>query len=170
MSLFTNPKKVRTAIYCFCALLVIALGLSVPKTCKAAEFDLGIGKTYLRGPTTTATATVVWPNAIGRKERGIDLYAGAVLIGEYSYEGYNFSNQLIARAGITPHIGPVGVSLGLAKIQNSDALNSGNLNFNIGLSVELGKSWKLNVGHFSNAGTHAPNTGRDLIYIERRFR
>lgn len=163
MPLLNNPPKVVKILVVLGVIFVIALFVS---TCHGAEFDLGGGATYIRGQAPVAAATVVWPKQIG----DIDVYAGAYLIGDYDLDGQHYAGQIIARAGVTPHIGPFGISLGLAYIQHEDAINSGNLNFNLGLSYNIGKNWQLGLGHVSNAGTHMPNLGRDLITVTRRFR
>jgi hypothetical protein len=165
VSLTNNPKTATKLIIAFGVLLLIALCVS---TCHAAdtEFDLGYGRTLTRGHTDVAVGTVVWPRRIGN----IDLYAGAILIGDYEYGGHRFGNQVIARAGITPHIGPLGVSLGLAAIQHDDSINSGRINFNLALILRLGRHGQAFLGHISNAGTSMPNVGRDFAGVEWRFR
>jgi hypothetical protein len=163
MSLIRNPPTVVKIVTGILTLFVIA---AICSTCRAAELNLGYGRAIIRGPAPIATATVVWPNQIGN----IDIYAGAILIGDYDYRGQHYPNQIVVRAGVTPHIGNFGVSLGVAALQNQDAINSGRLDFNLGLSYRIGSNLELNIGHVSNAGTHFPNLGRDLLSLIWRFR
>jgi hypothetical protein len=162
--LFQNPGNIKKFIAAFLGLLVLAVCVS---TCHGAELELGYGKTLVRGPTDAIIATIIWPRQIGK----IDLYAGALLVGSYEYGNHSFDNQIIARAGFTAHIGNVAFDLGLAKISHADALNSGDLNFNVGIHIKVGGHVQIYLdSHFSNAGTHAPNTGRDIAAIAWRFR
>lgn len=165
MSLFNNPNQVKKFIYIFLAIFVTSVILATTK-CRAAELDLGGGSTYLRGPTEYAEATVIWPRQIGN----IDIYAGALLIGTYDYRGITYGNQIVVRAGFTPRVGPFSASLGIAAIQHEDAFNSGKINFNLGLAWDITHNVTLHIGHVSNAGTHMPNIGRDLVGFTWRFR
>lgn len=163
MSLFQNPRKMIPAILAFVGVLILAIGYS---SCHAAEIELAYGRTIIRGPTDVAALTVVWPKQIG----GIDLFAGAMLIGDYSYGGTHYNNQIVVRTGITANVKRFGVSFGVAHLQNADALNSGDLNFNLGLSWRFGKRLVVYPEmHFSNAGSHDPNTGRDMALIGIRL-
>lgn len=164
MSLLNNPKSTVKIVAVVMTLFVAALFVS---TCKAGtpEFRFGGGSTYIRAPVPFADAVLVWPKTI----HNIDLYAGLTLIGDYDYEGVHNDNQIVARFGVTPHIGPLGVSLGAAVIQHDDLINSGRINFNLALLYER-KNFVAFVGHISNAGTSKPNRGRDLIGAWWRFR
>lgn len=164
MSLFGNPRGMMKYIYTFCA-LVVGLVVLATTTCRAAELDLGGGKAMVRGIAPYAEATVIWPHQIG----AIDLYAGALLVGDYTYGGERFGNQIVARAGFTPHVGRFSASFGIAAIQNDDALNSGRVNFNLGLAFDVTHNLTIRIGHLSNAGSHSPNTGRDLVGFTWRF-
>lgn len=193
MSLFENPKRMRKFIYGFLVLLVAALIWTT--RCQAAEFDLAYGRTLIRGETDVASATVVWPKAVN----GIDLYAGVMLIGSYDYgtcrvpavpnglgSGIRtppieikptividvpcrYGNQLVARAGIMAHLWQLGVGLGVATMQKDDLFNSGKLQFNLRLSYDHWKHVRIDIDHFSNAGSNAPNYGRDMVSVGWRF-
>lgn len=165
MSLFDNPPKMKKFIYGICSIVVLFIILATT-TCRAAELDLGGGRAMIRGEAPYIEATVIWPRKIGN----IDLYAGAILIGDYEYESRKSGNQIIMRAGITPHVGRFSASLGVAAIQQDDLLNSGRINFNLGLAFDVTRNLTLHIGHVSNAGSHAPNTGRDLLGFTWRFR
>lgn len=161
--LFQNPKKMIKFILGFVAFLLLSIICATWGD--AAELDFGYGKTVLRGQTDVAAVTVVWPNQIGK----IDLFAGTLLVGSYTYNGQAYDNQIIARAGFTAYIGGFGSTLGVAKLQHDDRLNSGPINFNLGLSYQY-KHLVLAYNHVSNAGTHSPNTGRDMVIASWRFR
>lgn len=160
--LFEKRKPVRRLIYTIVISIVATLSVL---NCRAADFEVGGGRTYIRGPAPVATATMVWPRQIW----DTDVYAGAVFIGSYDFRGVNYGNQYIARAGFTPRFGSLGVDLGLALLKNSDAINSGTPNFNLGLSYDFGPNFAVNLGHISNARTHLPNIGRDFVTLTYRF-
>lgn len=163
MNLFQNPNQQKKYIAIFLTIFVTLVALA---TCaKSAELDLGGGSTYMRGKTPYIEATIIWPKQI----HNIDLYAGAMLVGNYDYQGEN-NNQIVLRAGIRPRVGRFTASLGVASIQAPDALNSGSINFNLGLSLAITKDLTLHIGHISNAGTHRPNVGRDLVGFTWTFR
>lgn len=147
--------------------LVLLVGAVIGATkCSGAELELGYGRAVIRGETDAAFATVVFPKQI----KNIDLYVGAGLIGSYNYNDTPYSNQIVARAGFTANVRGFGVSLGLSTFQNEDRLNSGRLNFNLGLQYRY-KNVVVHIwDHFSNAGSHSPNTGRDIVYVSYRFK
>jgi len=145
------------------------LGIAYASKADAAELELDYGRTIIRGPTDIGQIIVIWPNQIGK----IDLWAKAVLIGDYNYGGQHYRNQIGAFAGFTANVGHAGISFGVGTLQNktTDGLNSGDLNFNCGLQYRFGKHRRL-VGrqeHISNAGSHDPNTGRDAPLAGWRF-
>jgi hypothetical protein len=164
VSLFNNPKSMLKYIIAFLVLFGIAV---VSSTCHAADLEIGVGRTIIRGPATMASMTVVWPKEIGN----IDLFAGVILIGDYTYGPEHYGNQIAARVGITPHIGKLGVSFGVVVLQHDDGINSGRLNFTLGLSYHLTPRIVIHLDdHISNAGSSMPNAGRDMASIAVRFR
>lgn len=178
MKLWTNPPKMNGPIKAFLALFVLtcfaAVGYcgrasSAEEAQRAAspQFELGYGQTFLRGQTDVAMATVIWPRQIGN----MDLFVGTMLIGPYEYYDRHWSNQIGLRAGVTPHLGRLGVTLGVCILQNQDLLNSGLLNFNVALTWKLTDHLVVYLdSHISNAGTHPPNTGRDMFALAWRFK
>lgn len=160
--LFNNPKSTVKLILVGLALIIGAVIYSTKA--ESAELDLGYGRTILRGPTDIAAVTVVYPKQIG----DIDLYTGVLLIGTYDFRDVPQANQVVVRSGFTAHIKQFGASLGVAKIQHEDDLNSGAINFNLGLSYR----WRrlvVSYNHLSNAGTERPNIGRDMVILSWRF-
>jgi hypothetical protein len=162
MSLFQNPKSMLKWIALFVGILIAAILCSTVGN--TAELEMGYGKAVLRGETDVAAVTVVWPNQIGK----IDLFAGTLLIGSYEYKGAAYDNNIVLRTGFTAHIRQFGATLGVVKIAHEDRLNSGDVNFNLGLSYRY-KDLTASYLHISNAGTHSPNTGRDMVVLGWRF-
>lgn len=164
--LFNNDKKSVYGILAFIVIFIVAVAFS---TCShAAEIDIAYGRTVLRGPTDVLAVTVVAPRQAG----DIDFYGGALLIGQYQYrkaEHWDQPNQVVWRAGMTAHIKRFGASLGGAVLQHDDALNSGKLDFNLGLDYRLGSHIRVSYNHISNAGTSSPNYGRDMVLVGWRF-
>lgn len=164
MSLFQNPPKMVKFILLFVGILIASIICATWGD--AAELEFGYGKTVVRGPTDVAALTVVWPNQIGK----IDLFAGTLLIGSYNYHNTDFGNQIVLRGGFRANVGQHFSTLfGVAKIQHDDPLNSGAINFNLGL-VGRYKNLSATYLHISNAGTSSPNVGRDMLLVSWRFR
>jgi len=164
MSLFQNPKSMVRYILLFVAILIASIICATVGD--TAELDFGYGKTVLRGKSDVAGVSVIWPNQIGR----IDLFTGVLLIGSYSYNGVDYGNQIVVRGGFNANVGKhFYTTFGVAKIQHEDRLNSGALNFNLGLTYRY-EHLSLSYLHISNAGTSSPNVGRDLVLASWRFR
>ena len=164
MGLFQNPPKMVKFILLFVGILIASIWFATRGD--AAELEAGYGRTVLRGKTDVAAMTVIWPNQIGR----IDLFAGTLLVGSYSYDGKAYDNQIMLRGGFTANVGRhFGTTFGVVKLQHDDRLNSGPINFNLGLTARY-KNLTASYLHVSNAGTHSPNTGRDMLILGWRFR
>lgn len=177
MPVFNNPKSARRIIWTFIAIFVAAAFWAT--SCEGAELELAGGVTVVRAPAPVIAATVIFPRQIGN----MDLYAGVTLIGDYTLDGERFGNQAVLRAGVTARVKRFGISLGYARIQHDDGINSGVNNFNLGLQWDLTKpsvvvasvkSWKdgwlTKIDHVSNAGSSKPNKGRDMVLVAKRFR
>lgn len=169
MSLFRNPKGTVLAVLTF---LAIFLGMwFLPAKCHAADFEFGAGSTYIRGSTPTVAGTVFWPKVVANRA---DLYAGVMLIGDSTYRDQYQSNQAAFRFGMINYVGNLGFGLGGVVLQNEDIYNSGKLNYNLNITYKV-KEWEkyelaFRVDHISNAGTHAPNLGRDMLFLTLRFK
>lgn len=163
MSLLQNPKSVVKYIIAFVVLLVMAVAYAT--RAKAAELDMAYGKALVRGPTDVAAITVVWPNQIGK----VDLFAGTMLIGSFNYENKPYSNNIVLRTGFTANVKNFGVTFGVADLQHGDRLNSGGINFNLGLSYRY-KQLTASYLHISDGGTQQPNIGRDMVLLGWRFK
>jgi hypothetical protein len=163
MSLFQNPKPVIKYILLFLAILIATVWYAT--RADAAELDISYGRTLLRGPTDVASVTVLWPKQVG----DIDLYAGTILIGSYQYGGAPYGNNVVLRTGFTAHAKNFGVSFGVADLQHEDRMNSGSINFNLGMEYRWQHAAVCYM-HISNAGSHEPNLGRDMLVVSWRFK
>lgn len=155
-------------------ILVIAITLFTLTFCsraKGAELDVLLGSTVVRGPTGVAALNVRFPNAIA----GVGaLNVGFDLIGESSWrcaQPLCNQNQAVVHAqAVSPPLGGVEIGVGVAKLQHSDNYNSGAINFSLSLERQVYKDIYVRYQHFSNAGTSAPNEGRDILLIGWRFK
>lgn len=161
--LFNNPKKVVKFIALFLGIALLSIFFATRGD--AAELEIGYGKALVRGETDVIDVAVISPNRIGT----IDLFAGALLIGSYKFDGVEYGNQAVVRAGFTARNHGFGTTIGVARIQHDDRLNTGVVNFNLGLSYQY-DHFIVEYLHLSNAGTSSPNLGRDMLIVGWRFR
>ena len=164
MPLFNNPKKETWIILAFILLFIVAL--TVSSRANSAEMEISYGKTIVRGQADVLALTAVFP----RQQGATDLFAGMMLVGSYDYSNYRtMPNQVFLRAGMTPHVGKWGFTLGVVAKQHNDVINSGMINFNLGIDYHVWSGLRLAYNHISNAGTSEPNIGRDMILASWRF-
>lgn len=94
----------------------------------------------------------------------LDLYAGTLLWGKTKLGQDNWDWHV----GVRTCRGNVCANLGAAYVQAIDALNGSHTNFNLGLSYQF--SWHrlagIDYAHLSNAGTIAPNLGRNAALVD----
>lgn len=97
----------------------------------------------------------------------LDVYAGALLWGQTARSDTNWDWH----AGVRSCRWRVCANLGAAYVQKVDALNGSHTNFNLGIAYQF--SWwrlaGLGVQHLSNAGTIAPNLGRNAVLLDVRL-
>lgn len=163
-----NPLKVQIVLL----IMGLLFGLSFCHYAKGAELDIMLGSAVVRGPTGVAAMDVVFPKVIGGFG---NLEAGFDLIGEsnFSCTGNNpecNANQSVVHAEAVapiPYVGELGI--GIAHIQHPDAYNSGSINFSLSLEHHVWHNLYVRYQHFSNAGTSAPNEGRDIVLAVWRF-
>lgn len=151
--------------------VIIALLLGFCTYAKASEVDILGGSTVIRGPTGVLAMDVIFPKVIG--DYG-NLELGLNLIGESNWHCFDGAecnnNQAVVHAEVVapiPYLGEVGI--GVAHLQHSDNYNSGSIDFSLSLEHRIYKNVYIRYQHFSNAGTNAPNAGRDMVLIGWRF-
>jgi len=90
------------------------------------------------------------------------------LVGSSTYGEAEQPNNFALQGLLVDGIGKLDVGLGVAYLQNTDRYNGSSLNFALQLAYRLG-DFKITVRHWSNAGTRAPNLGRDFVLLSYRF-
>jgi Lipid A 3-O-deacylase (PagL) len=160
-----NSPGVKVAIV---TAILLFLSAFFVKSCRGDELhmDYLAGSAVVRGPAGAMGMLV----CDERKIAGFaDVCGGFYLIGDSNWNGYN-SYQAVVHAQVVSRL-KYGFELGIgvAKIQHSDAYNSGAINFSLSLEHQIYKNLYLRYQHFSNAGTNIPNTGRDLLFAAWRF-
>jgi hypothetical protein len=170
MSLFNNPKKTIWAVSIFIILLVTALATR----CHAAEAytTFRVGSTALRGPTAALELSLATPVPYSEGNpllADAHLEYGLLLIGSSTYQAVEQPNQLAVSVRYVDGFGPVDLGLGLTGIQHPDAYNSGHLNCVLLLGYHY-KQFSVRYQHISNAGTHMPNLGRDMLLVGWSFK
>jgi hypothetical protein len=98
-----------------------------------------------------------------------DVRFNLTLVGTSQFGGVEQPNNFMVGAQIVNGFGPVDLGLGVAKLQNSDAYNSGTMNFNLSAGWHIWRSATIEYMHYSNAGSHYPNYGRDALLATWRF-
>ena len=170
--LFNNPRSV---VYLIVLFVLIFLGAFVWQQAHGAVLEFEGGNTIVRGSTQAIGAKVVWPGTVTRIG---DLGCGFLLIGtSHSADGREQPNQIVGHCQVignypTSRWGTFSSGVGLAAIQNQDYYNSGRLNFYLMLQYKFAGALRhagLAYQHISNAGTHSPNDGRDVLLATWRF-
>jgi hypothetical protein len=169
MSLFNNPKPVVYAIVVF---ILIFLGAFVWHEAHGAVLEFEGGNTIVRGSTQVLGLKVVQPGVVS----GIgDVGCGFLLIGtSHAPGGVEQQNQVFAHCQVignypTTKWGTFSAGLGVGALQNEDYYNSGRINFSLMLQYKLTRHAGAAYQHISNAGTHSPNDGRDMLLATWRF-
>ena len=159
-----NNPKLKPLIFLFVAVFVGSLFFV--SRCAAADLSFEGGTTVVRGEAPVFGMVVELPGLFA-KSAGVAFTAH--LIGDSTFEGQHQNNQIAAGAIVFNRIGRFDIGLGLAKLQNDDAYNSGNINFELEVRWRVNDHLWLTQRHFSNAGSHFPNEGRDLTLVTYRF-
>jgi hypothetical protein len=159
-----NNPKLKPVIFGFIAVFIGSIALS--QCAHGADLSFEGGSTVVRGPAPVFGMTVELPDLFA-KTAGIAFTAH--LIGDSTFEGQHQPNQIAAGAVVFNRIGRFDIGMGVAKLQNDDAYNSGTLNFELEVRIRVTQHLWFTQRHFSNAGSHSPNEGRDLTLISYRF-
>ena len=163
MPLFNNPKRVTYLIAAFVLVFIAALATR----CHAAEGDwltFSAGHALTRAEATVADLAYAHPRWVG--DAGYEL--GLTLIGSSAFRNRPFDGNIAVHAQIMDGFGPVDIGIGAAYLQHTDVINGSNLNFFLSLGVHY-KRLQVRYNHISNAGTTAPNIGRDMLLVGWRF-
>jgi hypothetical protein len=157
-------KKTQYGVMLVLALLATAFATRCAKADESYVY-MGGGTTVVRGSAPAIDLAFVYPDAAPYDAR---LEVGATFIGASTFKGVEQRNNFAFRAAVVDSLGSFDVGIGAAYLQNTDAYNGSNLNF----QLILGYRWdRLAVrwSHFSNGGTRDPNKGRDMILVSWRF-
>lgn len=97
----------------------------------------------------------------------LELYAGTLLWGQTRVGASNWDWH----AGLRTCRGQLCANLGAAYLQCTDRLNGSHTNFNLGVAWQFdwGRLSGLSFAHLSNAGTVAPNLGRNAALVDFRL-
>lgn len=176
---FGNSMPVQAVLYTMVIVFFLAVATHCSKA-KSAELDIVSGSTIIRGPTGVIGMNLRYPNLVAGF---VDVSGGFAIIGSSNWCSYTSpkyaigqcynSNQSVVHAQAVAHL-PWNFELGIgsAHLQHADNYNSGSINFSLSLQHQIWASkyphlyWRYQ--HFSNAGTHEPNVGRDMLLITYR--
>lgn len=161
-SLFRNPDKVKAII----AVFAIVLMISTATRCHGSEVEWGAGMTVARQQSAVIKFDIVWPKA---GPIDADYRCGLVLIGASIDTGEDRNNAAV-QCQVVDGFGKFDIGLGLVALQHTDALNGSTVNFSLSLGYRFGDHFAITYGHWSNAGTVKPNTGRDMVFFSWRFK
>ncbi|MGH7745077.1 MAG: acyloxyacyl hydrolase [Candidatus Dormibacteria bacterium] len=141
---------------------------------KTYQVDIMTGSTVVRGPTGVLSMNLRFPKLVANYA---DLSVGFALIGSSNYPCgtcYNNNQAILHAQVVAPLKWGFELGIGVAKIQHSDAYNSGAINFSLGMQHTIWKRLMPNLfwryQHFSNAGTFSPNRGRDMVLVGWRIK
>lgn len=178
VSPFGNPAAVQVVLYAMVALFFVAM-LTHCNKAHSAELEIATGSTVVRASTGVLEMDLIFPKVIANYA---SLTAGFTLIGSSNWCGagqtgptcYNANQAVMHLQAVAPLKFGFELGIGAAKIQHDDNMNSGAVNFNLSLEHTVWARkfpnlyWRY--AHFSNAGTHSPNEGRDMLMVAYRFK
>jgi hypothetical protein len=155
--LFRNPRWAVVAISIFLGLILATFATR----CHGLTAEAGMA--VIRGQTPAISLYVPF----GRSETGSDHHyeCGMALIGESE----RAANQIAASCLIVDGLGPIELGIGPAILANEDRYNSGRINFSLVARWNVTERLSLTWRHYSNAGTHMPNVGRDVVLVGWTF-
>ena len=168
MSLIPLGNKPAVKVVLLIAIAVFLSGFFVKK-CQGAEvkMDFVAGSAVVRGATGAFGLNVCQERVIAGFA---DWCSGFMLIGSSTWNGQYNDFQAVVHSQVVAHTrGGFELGVGVAHIQHDDAYNSGTVNFSLSLAHRLFSNVYVRYQHFSNAGTHMPNQGRDLLLADWRF-
>jgi hypothetical protein len=162
--LFRNPRAVVILIGIF----LIAFLASLATKCRAETATFEVGRAIIHGETPAIGLNITFGEqyGVGHDLQDFNYQCGLLLIGA---NGPN-SNQIAAQCLVVDGFGRFDLGLGLAALQNSDQWNSGRVNFALMARYRFTERMSLTYRHISNAGTHLPNIGRDMIFAAWTFK
>lgn len=85
------------------------------------------------------------------------------------YEGHNIPNNWCPAALIDVQKGRFSMGMGVAYLQLTDPLDGSHLNIALKLGWDINSRYGVVVRHISNAGTVAPNVGRNVLALDIRL-
>jgi len=151
---------------------LIVAGLALHKCHAASPFDVpyaqfSLGGAAVRGPTEVLDLQFMEPSNIVPHSFW---QFGMTAIGESTFKGLDYNNNLVFRGLFCDGFGPVDVGIGIAYMTNYLPYNGGNINANLQIDYRFRK-WPITLTytHFSDAGSKLPNYGRDVILVGWRF-
>lgn len=168
MALFNN--KTKWVIYIFVALFIAALvvrnshsATDAGASLKSPGVTVSVGSTVLRGVAPAIDLTWHW-----KASQSQDAYweTSLTMYGTSTFRGKDQPNNFFPSVRYVDGFGKMDIGLGLCYLQNTDIYNGSNMNFSLLLGYHFNK-WRVKYQHTSNAGSIAPNLGRDFVFIGR---
>jgi len=161
MRLLRNPKS---SLYLVAAFVILLL-LLFARHSRASELQLEGGAAVLRGYTPTLGLSIQWPDA---GPVGTDYELGFLLIGDGSFNGQEFGNQVAWYGMIWDGYRSVELGIGAAYF-NVESPFTCQQTFALGARYRINDKFSAQWRHFSTGGSCDPNTGRDIASIAWRF-
>ncbi len=165
--LFNNPSRVVKALVVFVVVLLSALGGWKCAHAETPYVQFSAGSTYVRGPAEVIDLAWTWKSPQSSR----DFWKTALtLIGDSTLHGERAPNNFAVRGLYVTGFGYADIGLGLAWLQNPEPYNGSPINFTLELAYRF-QRWPITftISHISNAGTQAPNLGRDFLTLGYRF-
>jgi hypothetical protein len=162
MALFNN--KTKWIIYLFVAAFIAALAWHQSR---AAEPGLTVsaGTTIIRGMAPVIDLDWRWK---APQSEDANWETGITMYGSTTYYGKEQPNNFFPYVRYVDGFGKMDIGLGLCYLQNTDVYNGSKMNFSLMLGYRI-KHWSIKYQHTSNAGSKAPNLGRDFLLLGREM-
>jgi hypothetical protein len=161
MKLPFNPGKTGYAVAVFVLIFLVALATK----CHSEGIVFGVGSSIFRGSASTLQLAWQWPSP---QSKDAHFETAITMIAPSQFNGVDQRNQFAWSVVYIDGFRNFDIGLGPAFLQNKDAYNSSGANFNLLIGYHW-KRWFMRWCHFSNAGTHDPNIGRDLMLVGTVF-
>lgn len=155
-----NSPSVRPLI--FAAIILFICLATYCHESKADELHLEIGASVIHG--TGPYLGLVYKFG-SNKTMGLE--SGFQFWGKTThYEGASIPNNWAPNVLIDVAKGPVSMGLGVTYLQLTDRLDGSHANLSIKLDYSFSERFGVVIRHVSNAGTVAPNVGRNALALD----
>jgi hypothetical protein len=156
-----NGKAATIGIFIF----IVVLALLFWRPSHAAEVDLQAGSSF----GAEGTGPVLGLGFRAPIQPGLNFVAGTDLWGSTTFHGETVPNNWDWHAGLQGCKWRLCADIGPAYVQRVDAINGAHTDFHLGLSFKISDRCSIVLGHISDAGTTAVNTGRQALSISYRL-